>query len=166
MQGNVPYLKVQMIAIDPGAAGGIASFRRDDSTWATKMPATDKDIFDVLCMRATLPDGSYLWSPVAYLEDLVKFAGRNMPSSAMATYASNWGIVKGILIAQQYKIILVPPKKWQKALGLGKAKDSSRTEWKNKLKQMAQQLYPHIDVTLATADALLILEAAKRGTLG
>ena len=39
---------------------------------------------------------------------------------------------------------------------------ASRTEWKNKLKACAQRLcaqrlYPHVQCTLATADALLIL---------
>lgn len=103
---------------------------------------------------------------VAYLEDLVKYTGRNMPSSSMATYASNWGIIKGILTALRYRIVLVPPKKWQAALGLGSKGISTTTAWKNKLKQRAEQLFPNIKVTLATADALLILEAARQGKLG
>jgi hypothetical protein len=61
---------------------------------------------------------------------------------------------------------MVPPKKWQQALGLGSAKDLTKTQWKNKLKNKAQQLYPQIKVTLATADALLIYEAARRNLLG
>lgn len=123
------------------------------------MPKTDREILQAL----TPMDGEDI---VAYLEDLVKYTGRNMPSSAMATYASNWGIIKGILTALRYRIVLVPPKKWQAALGLGSRGPMTTTEWKNKLKQRAEQLYPQIKVTLATADALLILEAAKQGKLG
>jgi hypothetical protein len=156
-----------MIAIDPGASGGIAIglpyhandiLRADSSATAVSMPQTDKDILTAI-------EKDYSCS-TAYLEDLVKYTGNNMPSSSMAVYASNWGIIKGILIARGYRIILVPPKAWQKHLGLGSAKGMSKTDWKNKLKQRAQQLYPKINVTLATADALLILECARRGLLG
>lgn len=122
------------------------------------MPKTDREIKELLLGEAG--------GGVAYLEDLIKFTGRNMPSSSMAVYASNWGFIKGVLTAFACRIVLVPPKKWQAALGLGTAKGMSKTEWKNKLKQRAEQLYPHIKVTLATADALLIAEAARQGKLG
>ena len=89
-----------------------------------------------------------------------------MPSSSMAVYAGNWGFLKGVLTAFGYRIVLVQPKVWQAALGLGSATGMSKTEWKNKLKNRAEQLYPDIKVTLATADALLIYEAAKQGKLG
>jgi hypothetical protein len=45
-------------------------------------------------------------------------------------------------------------------LGLG-VSDGNKTIWKNKLKTRAQQLYPGIKVTLANADALLILRYAE-----
>ena len=153
-----------MIAIDPGASGGIA-IRKLMSVEAHSMPKTDSDV--VTALAEALPqDRVSTAGESAYLEELVKYTGRNMPSSAMAVYASNWGIIKGALIAMGFRIIMVPPKKWQAALGLGSAKGLSKTEWKNKLKQRAQELFPEIDVTLATADALLILEAAYRGHLG
>jgi hypothetical protein len=48
-----------------------------------------------------------------------------------------------------------------KGMGLGTKGKSSKTEWKNKLKGEAQRLFPSEDVTLDTADALLILEYSK-----
>ncbi len=84
----------------------------------------------------------------------------------MAIYAGNWGFIRGVLTALGYRIVLVGPKAWQKALSLGTATGMSKTEWKNKLKNRAEQLYPGIKVTLTTADALLILEAARRGLIG
>lgn len=150
-----------MICIDPGQAGGIvqANPTNQNTPFVIAMPKTDRDILQAL-EPMTGED------MVAYLEDLVKYTGRNMPSSSMATYASNWGIIKGILTALRYRIVLVPPKKWQAALGLGSKGISTTTAWKNKLKQRAEQLFPNIKVTLATADALLILEAARQGKLG
>lgn len=147
------------VAIDPGTAGGIVAGHLDGSFVVSPMPKTDREITDFLI-------GDLLAENVAYLEDLVKYAGTNMPSSAMAVYASSWGFLKGVLTTNKYRIVLVPPKKWQAALGLGRATGLSKTQWKNKLKQRAEQLFPQIKVTLATADALLIYEAAKRGLIG
>lgn len=149
------------VAVDPGANGGIAAVNATGVIFNTRMPRTDRDISDLFKLMLPNCDG------VAYLEDIVKFAGRNMPSSSMATYAGNWGFIRGILTALGYRIVLVPPKKWQKALGLGDAKShGSKTAWKNHLKNRAEQLFPNVTVTLANADALLILEAARRGLLG
>jgi hypothetical protein len=156
-----------MIAIDPGASGGIIQELEDGSILTFPMPETHKEITDACAPRYALTDQILAApTPVAYIEQLVKYTGRNMPSSSMATYASNWGLIMGALLVYRYKIIEVPPKLWQKALGLGTAKGMSKTEWKNKLKGLAQKLYPNLTVTLKTADALLILEAAKRGALG
>ena len=58
------------------------------------------------------------------------------------------------------KLHSVRPQVWMKSLGLGTKGNMSNTEWKNKLKAAAQRLYPAEDVTLGTADALLILEFA------
>jgi hypothetical protein len=151
-----------MIVIDPGAAGGIVTVGK--AFTAISMPKTEREICDAIRAASgiSFPEGK-----TAYLEDLVKFTGRNMPSSSMATYAGNWGFLKGCLTAFEFRIILVPPKKWQKALGLGgSAAHPSQTAWKNHLKNRAEQLFPHIKVTHATADALLIYEAARQGHLG
>ena len=52
----------------------------------------------------------------------------------------------------------------QAAHGLGKKKDHGK-DWKNHLKAKALELYPNLDVTLVNADALLILDAARRGAI-
>jgi hypothetical protein len=148
-----------MIVIDPGASGGLV--RAGKAITTCPMPKTEHDIKDFI--KNSLNDCG---PQDAYLEELVKYAGRNMPSSSMAVYAANWGVIKGILLALDFRIVMVPPKKWQAALGLGTAKDLTKTQWKNKLKGKAQELFPQLTVTLATADALLIYEAARRGLLG
>lgn len=147
-----------MIAIDPGAGGGIV--RAGLAFNVVSMPSTDRDIWDAM----QIAPGEL--ANTCYLEDLVKYAGRNMPSSSMAVYASNWGMIKGFAIALGRPLILVPPKKWQAVLGLGTATGMSKTEWKNKLKNRAQQTHPQVKVTLATADALCLYNAACTGKLG
>lgn len=143
-----------ILAIDPGANGGFA-FRNDKGVVSDKLPATEGDINLLVEMFSVSGVG------VCYLEDLVKYAGTRMPGSAMAVYASNWGFLKGVLMARGWRIVLVRPQKWQKALGLGSSVGGEKTAWKNKLKAQAQQLYPGVKVTLANADALLILRYAE-----
>lgn len=147
-----------ILAIDPGANGGIA-IDADGVVDHQKLPPTDGDLLNLL-------SGYGGEKKKAYLENIVKYAGTNMPSSSMAVYASSWGVIKGMLMALGFELILVKPQDWQKALGLGTSKGMSKTEWKNKLKGEAQRLYPGADVTLATADALLMLRAAKNNRIG
>ena len=58
----------------------------------------------------------------------------------------------------------VTPQKWQKEFSnsLGKSRDYDKREWKNRLKGLAQQMFPAEKVTLKTADALLLAEYGRR----
>lgn len=144
------------VAIDPGANGGIAI--KNKAVTAQNLPKSDRELCHLL--------RDHQGERTAYLEDLVRYTGRNMPSSSMSVYASSHGKIHGMLIALEYKIVLVKPQAWQKACGLGTSTGMGRTEWKRKLAQEAERLYPKCKVTLATADALLILRAAELGRLG
>jgi len=64
-----------------------------------------------------------------------------------------------------WKVNLVPPQRWQAAVGIKREKLEKRTAWKNRLKTLASEKYPDNSVTLYTADALLIHSAAVRGLL-
>jgi hypothetical protein len=120
------------------------------------LPETEGDLLAFLEM-VSMSEAS---ERICYLENLVKFTGSPMPSSAMASYASNWGVLKGMLMALKFQLVLVTPQAWQKALGLGSSKGMGKTEWKNKLKSEAQRLYPNQKITLANADAALIFRHA------
>jgi hypothetical protein len=120
------------------------------------LPDTEGDLLLLLEMLSK----SQAEERICYLENLVKFTGNPMPSSAMASYASNWGVLKGMLMALKFQLVLVTPQTWQKALGMGSSKGASKTEWKNKLKSEAQRLYPNQRITLANADAALIFRHA------
>jgi hypothetical protein len=87
------------------------------------------------------------------------FAGKAQPGSAMFKFGDQFGFLKGVLQTLGIRLELVRPQVWQKAFGLGTASAcASKTIWKNKLKAEAQRRFPHLEVTLKTADALLILE--------
>ena len=141
-----------LIGIDPGANGGFMARVGDAEVFTGSLPETEGDLLSLLEMLAATPSSRR----VAYLEALVKFTGSPMPSSAMAVYASNWGFLKGVLMAHKFQLVLVTPQAWQKALGMGTSKGMPKTAWKNKLKSEGQRLYPGVKITLANADAALI----------
>ena len=155
------------IAIDPGVNGGIA--------WDTAqlascmgMPGSDTETTEEIQRLAEMDDVLLRIRPgiKCIIEDVPKFVGRALPGSTIFPLAFNCGLVRGIAVSLRMPIILVRPQDWQKHFRLGTKGDTSgTTEWKNKLKAEAQRRYPHIKVTLKTADALLLLAYAQEKQL-
>jgi hypothetical protein len=141
-----------IIAIDPGKSGGIA-VQFEAETRAHKMPETLKALADLVNLA---PDSPI----VAYVEHVPPF----VPSARaknMFRLGESFGAVQGVLAASGVRTILVRPAKWQAHFALGKRSQcASDSEWKNKLKAEAQRRFPKLNVTLATADALLLLDYA------
>jgi hypothetical protein len=147
------------IAIDPGLSGGVAVrwFEKVDC-WA--MPETQGDLLERLREIKNVAglEGDEL---VCVLEEVNGFAGKAQPGSAMFRFGEHFGFVKGVVQALGIRLVLVRPQVWQKGFGLGTASAcATKGEWKNKLKGEAQRRFPEVEVTLKTADALLILEHA------
>lgn len=148
-----------ILAIDPGVSGGIA-ISRFGKVECYAMPDTQGDLLALLrSFRAAADvEGHNL---VCVLEEVSGFAGKAQPGSAMFRFGEHFGFVKGVIQALEIRLVLVRPQVWQKGFGLGTASACrTKTEWKNKLKAEAQRRFPHLSVTLKTADALLILEHA------
>lgn len=152
-----------IVAIDPGASGGIAFQHGDGKAACMPMPETEGDILDIL--RTIKNESAFEETePVAFVEEVGGYtAGNPAPGSAMFNFGRGFGFILGVLQSHKYRVELVRPQKWQQPLGIGKASGcAKKTEWKGKLKEKAQQLYPHLKVTLKTADALLILEHGRK----
>lgn len=148
------------IAIDPGVSGGIAYVDTDGSVHAMPMPDTLHDVRDQLKILCGVACGTPTVPSVVYVEELPKFAGK-MSGSSMATMFRNYGRLEGVLATYRARIVYLRPQAWQKALGLGHKADHG-PRWKAHLKGRAQALFPGVNVTLKTADALLILEAGRK----
>ena len=160
----------QIIAIDPGASGGYAIWRRwhdgEEQITCGPMPSTRVDLVQLIddCMNMGFKNSLFI------VEDIPKFvAGLNTPPSAMATLHQNFGHLVGIIQSHVYgknpkgntcKLILVKPLEWQKRVRAGHKKDWAQG-WKAHLKEMACNIFYDLAqkrvVTYKTADALLIL---------
>ena len=143
-------------AIDPGLNGGVAWICEDGITSTFPMPKTDGDLLSLILRNKFDARKEF----IIYLEDVPYFTGGAF-IAPMAKLQRQCGIAQGMCQALGARLVLVTPQKWQKALWLGAKKSYPGSKWKNHLKQRAQQLYPNLDVTLKTADALLILEYAR-----
>ncbi|MEI7903019.1 MAG: hypothetical protein WCK89_22480 [bacterium] len=167
----------RIIAIDPGGSGGVAWIGEHGAAACQKMPATRGDVIDLLKMIINYEPGKC----VCYHEAISGFIPSAGPSM-MFEFGRSCERTECIIEVLGVRMIRVTPQAWQKALGLGgsnrvkmpkkceatpeeikKAKShnaEAKKDWKNKLKGEAQRRFPSADVTLDTADALLILDYA------
>lgn len=93
------------IGIDPGASGGIAMLDAQGGVVVLeKMPATDRDVLDVLAQASDLE-----WTPTAVLE-FVRSSPRQGVVSAF-TFGCGWGALRMALCASQIPLDEVTPAK-------------------------------------------------------
>lgn len=159
--------KLVLVAVDPGAHGGIVVGTSPTEFTAIGMPELDGD--RITWLQDHLKDARHC---IAFIEQVGGYiAGNESPGSAMFNFGDNAGFIRGALMMAGARIEMVSPQKWQKFFNVRKpivvggrqsltpARQAAiKREWKNRLKDRAQKLFPKAKVTLETADALLIYE--------
>ena len=143
-----------IIGIDPGKNGGIA-VTGDYGTYVNKMPETLQDLWDMI-EEISIGDGHDSESSPcrAYIEQI--HSSPQMGVVSAFTFGNGFGHLEMALTAAGIPFERVRPQVWQKALGCMTKGD------KNVTKAKAQEMFPSLKVTHATADALLIAEYGKR----
>ena len=144
-----------LIGIDPGSSSGglFIIIIPDDKDLRTfyagyefkKM--TEKDIFE----RIYNVTGE---NTTALIERV-----HSMPKQGVSSafkFGENYGFLRGILTALKISYREVTPQTWIKYYGMKKEKEESKTDWKRRLRQKAEKLFPDVKITANTADALLI----------
>lgn len=135
---------MNILGIDPGQSGGMAFLPADDSFigLVAKMPETERDLWDLL------KDWLEIGINYAFLE-----AVHAMPQQGVSStfkFGQHYGMLRGFLIALGVPFETVSPAVWQRKLGCLSHGN------KNITKAKAQELFPSLHITHATADALLI----------
>jgi len=139
----------RIIAIDPGAKGGIAYRDQDGIMQAERMPDGMTAICDrIRALGARGYDG-------AVVERVGTYVKGNAVGGAVK-FARHCGWLDAALYMAGIGLVAWPtPRKWQRSLGtLPKAKQDRKRAIRER---MARQ-HPHLRVTLQTADALAMLE--------
>jgi hypothetical protein len=144
-----------IIGIDPGVNGAIA-WINDDKPCVEKMPDTLQDLWGLIQdirAAASPPLGVGETNAMAYIEQV--HSSPQMGVKSAFTFGNGFGHLEMALTAAGIPFTRIRPQVWQKELGCLTKGD------KNVSKRKAQELFPSMKVTHATADALLI---AKYGT--
>lgn len=145
-------MSICTIGIDPGASGGIA-WICDGKPCVEKMPDTLQDLWD-LVVSISLNAGTGGTGIIAYIEQV--HSSPQMGVKSAFTFGNGFGRLEMALTAAGIPFERVRPQVWQKALGCMTKGD------KNVSKRKAQELFPQLKITHATADAILLAEFGRR----
>lgn len=179
-----------LIAVDPGASGAIATLQHG-KVEVFNMPETRGDTIKLIktILNESTDAEAYMekingWIPDGGASQMFEF-GKSVERIGCILETLDVRIVETAPKDWQKKLNLggigklkvpQPPKgldrkakaEWKEAhadeIKEIKAKNAALSrDWKNKLKAEAQRRFPNCNVTLKTADALLILETARLG---
>lgn len=135
------------IGIDPGKSGGIAWIDGAGKPCAVAMPDTLAEIADQIRQIAEEDDCVCCIELVA--------SSPQMGVKSAFTFGFGYGGLMTNLIVCAIRHTQVAPSKWQRAMQCLTKGD------KNVSKRRAQQLFPSLKITHATADALLLAEYCR-----
>jgi hypothetical protein len=164
ISSGVPRYR-RYLGVDPGASGGIAVVtvnrkNRLVDVQAFAMPTTELGILEVLLNIIT--DDRFKGSDIkVVIEQVSGYIGEKQPGSRAFKFGQSYGALRMALYAVGLDPITKIPRTWQSHLHLPPRKKKgagkeSKAMFKNRLKEMAIELFPGMKVTLKTADALLI----------
>ena len=145
-----------ILAIDPGVSGGYAVQPPYGVVEAAPMPeGMTAQIDAIRAIAANFP------CLVAYIEN-VGFHRPGNSAVVSCKFARHVGHLEAALYACCIPTTTVAPATWMKALGKMPANKKDR---KNAIKERVARMFPHLKVTLGTADALGILVWARTKTV-
>lgn len=158
------------LGIDPGVSGGLAAIDTEDRTEdyqvqaiVHKMPSSDLEIWKLIEAYQPHSKKTATFSALEKVGGYLKGSQGNL-GSAMFRFGQNYGALRMALTAAGISCAEVHPHRWQAVLGVSSRKNSGETKAQRKRRflEKAQQLFPDVQVTLATADALLLAEYCRR----
>ena len=162
------------VGCDPGMTGGLAAVDAEGNLLSLiAMPRVNGSAGpqDYHAIKAWFSEMKGLGKVEAALEKISVRPGEGVKSTLTA--GTNWGFLKGMLVAIGARYVEPTPQAWKKLLSLPKRSGKERKQGKEDAVVLATQLFPGIDLTPGRkrvphdgmADAVLIAEYARR-TLG
>jgi|TARA_Y100001973_G_C5199976_1_gene336878 hypothetical protein len=140
------------VGIDPGKNGGIGIIY-NDIQYCRKCPSTVSDMSEeIKIIMGIAPD----IPKYAIIESVHSMPKQGVKS--VFTFGKGYGQWLGILSAHEIPYTQVSPQKWMRFYN---PLPKDKKERKNQLKHLAQQRFPNLNITLATADAMLLANFLK-----
>ena len=143
------------LGIDPGKSGAICC--TDSNRIGDIITTTDLNYAEIWRSLTEYIQGS---SCVACIEAVNAMPGQGVSSTFK--FGESFGALLMLLAAAGVSFTRVRPASWCSEFGLKRDSSETQSEWKNRHKVLAQELFPDVKITHATADALLISEYCRR----
>lgn len=153
--------------IDPGTKGGVAFLAQGEkkNVWVAELwpiPETESNLW--VEMEAW---SDWKKQTIVAIEKVHSMPRQSAQSGF--TFGMSYGSIRMAVIAAGLPFHEVHPKTWQKGLCISpKKKSESQSQWKKRLKGIAQRLFPDLAIweglmkdQLAISDALLIAEYCR-----
>jgi hypothetical protein len=143
-----------LIAVDPGASGGFA-YVDPDSKEVTAVPMPEGMTEQIDFLRSM--------SALGFTGVIIENVGYHMPgnsATASVKFSRHVGHLEAACYAFGMPVTYVAPQTWMKKLG---AWSKDKKKRKAEIKEAMARKYPHLTVTLKTADALGILTVVLKG---
>lgn len=159
------------VGIDPGMTGGLAAVSEEGGLLSViPIPRMNGSTGpqDYHAIKEWFAAMKKLGKVEAALERVSVRPGEGVKSTLTA--GTNWGFLKGMLVAIGARYIEPTPQSWKKALSLPKRSGKERKKGKEDAVVLATQLFPGINLTPGRkriphdgmADSVLIAEYARR----
>ena len=159
------------IGIDPGSSSGAIAIMHDNSLIISDMKKTEHQIsgfiFDQVLLRKQYGEDVF-----ACIERVSAAPGQGVVSTFK--FGTNYGFLRGLIVAHNVPFRDVLPKEWQKHYSMARKSSTTevkgkkktirepKKEWKTRLLNVAQKLYPKENIPLYAADAVLLAHYAKQ----
>jgi hypothetical protein len=157
-------MKKCFIGIDPGSVGACVAIAEDGEINEIRFgKVTDAEVYKFMEML------SFSYQCFCTIELVGAMPGQGV--SSMFSFGFSTGKVHGFLIASGIPFEQKVSRSWQKALGITprfkpkpgeSGTEETKPEFKKRLKQKAEQLFPRQKITTDNADAYLIAEFTRR----
>jgi len=162
------------VGCDPGMTGGLAVVSQEGALLSViPIPRMHGSTGpqDYQAIKEWFASIKKMGKVEAALERISVRPGEGVKSTLTA--GTNWGFLKGMLVAIGARYVEPTPQAWKKVLGLPKRSGKERKKGKEDAVVLATQLFPGINLTPGRkriphdgmADSVLIAEYARR-TLG
>lgn len=150
------------IGVDPGASGCMVAIIEDGDIKVCRFEkSTETEMWDFINGLA------FDYDCFCTLELVGAMPGQGV--SSMFQFGDGVGFIRGLLTAARIPFEKKVPRTWQKAFAIppretGKngGVEESKVEFKRRVKQVAERLFPKMKITNDIADALLIAEFTRR----
>ena len=148
----------KFIGIDPGSSSGCIAIIETDNESIININTfriidqTERELYQILYFHKD--------ATKAFIERVSSMPGQGVSSSF--TFGQNYGFLRACLIGCQISFENPVPTVWMKYYNMKRDKAETKDQWKKRLRQLAQQIFPKFKVDKFNADALLIANYCKK----